>query len=94
MVTQDQKLSTWKDTEDVVPKERIAMGKISQMEDYAVLRHCLLPAADELGVHLLRIAERSAAETDDVLVAKMGIGGEIHMMGVEFENLFGHNHLN
>lgn len=52
------------------------MGKVSQMENDSVFRYSLVPAADEFGIHLRCIFEWAVAESDDVLVAEMGVGGE------------------
>ena len=70
------------------------MGEVAKMEHDAILRHCLPPTTDKFSVHLLGISERPSAITDDVLVTKVGVGGEIYLLGFEFVDLFRHNHSN
>ena len=67
------------------------MGEVTQMEDNTVFRHGFPPVADKFSVHFLGISEWPSAIADDVLVTKMGVGGEPDLFGVEFVDLFGHN---
>ena len=90
VVAQDEVLAAGEGAEDVVPKAGVAVCKVPEVEDDAVLRYGFLPATDELGIHLLRVSERAVAVADDALVAEVGVGGEKHLVRFEFVDLFGH----
>ena len=72
--------------EDIIPKARTAVGEIAQVEDDAIVRNGLPPSSDEFGIHLRCIYEWSVAESDDVLVAEVGVGGEPDVLGLKFED--------
>ena len=91
MIAEDEVLAAGEGAEDVVPEARTAVSEVPQMEDDAVLRDGLPPAANQFGIHLLRVLERTVAITYDVLVAEMGVGSEPDVFGVEFIDLFGHS---
>ena len=59
--------------EHVVPLLRPAEAEGPEVEDDAVLRDGVVPAANEFFVHLKGVSERPAAETHDVVVKEVGI---------------------
>ena len=91
VVPKDKVFASGKGMKDIVPKSRAPMGEVTQVEHDAILRHGLPPATDKFSVHLFGIADRPSAVADDVLVTKVGVGGEIYLLGFEFVDLFGHS---
>ena len=81
VVAQDEVFVAGEGIEDIIPKARTAVGEIAQVEDDAIVRNGLPPSSDEFGIHLRCIYEWSVAESDDVLVAEMGVGGEPDVLG-------------
>lgn len=71
--------------QNVVPLLLATEAEIAEVEDGSVLRNGLVPATDEFGVHLLDGSERPLAEPDDVLVPKVCVRGEPHILGFKDE---------
>ena len=88
VVAQNEVFVAGEGIEDIIPKARTAVGEIAQVEDDAIVRNGLPPSSDEFGIHLRRIYEWSVAESDDVLVAEVGVGGEPDVLGLKFEDGF------
>ena len=53
-------------------------GHIPQVEDRVLLPHLLVPAADQLLIHLLHCGEGPVFIAEDVPVPKVGVGNEKH----------------
>lgn len=88
VVAQNEVFVAGEGIEDIIPKARTAVGEIAQVEDDTIVRNGLPPSSDEFGIHLRRIYEWSVAESDDVLVAEVGVGGEPDVLGLKFEDGF------
>ena len=86
VVAKDEVFVAGECTQDVVPEARTAVSEVSKVENNTVARDGLPPAFDELGVHLLRVFERTIAEADDVLVTEVGVRCEPDVIGLEFED--------
>jgi len=92
MVAQDEVLAAGEGAEDVVPEPGAAEREIPQVEHDAVFRHRIPPAADELRIHFLHIAERSVAEANDILVPEMRVRREPDLLRGEGWDLGRHIH--
>ena len=53
-----------------------AHGKIAEVPDRVSPSDDGIPVVDEAFIHFIGVPERTAAETKDILVPKMGVGGE------------------
>ena len=80
VVPQNEIFAAGEDAENVVPKPGTAVCEIAQVELDAIFWHRVPPAADEFRVHLLGVAERPIAETDDVFVPEVGVGREPYLI--------------
>jgi len=54
------------------------------MKDGVILTDCIIPIGDYSLIHHFHILKRSVAETNDILMIKMGIGCKEHLTAIKF----------
>lgn len=67
--------------DDLVPLLGTAEGEVPEVEDEAVRRDGLVPAADKGFIHVRYVPERPGTVAEDVFVVKMCVGGEPDLTG-------------
>ena len=74
--------------QDIIPFFGAAKGEIPKVKHNSVSRNGHVPAPEKFFIHFNNAPKRTIAETKDVLMPEVGIGGKPYLFWIKYALLF------